>query len=42
MSRSRLFRNAAGQEVLGITKAIYNQQSCAVSAAARSWMAKSR
>jgi len=29
MSRSRLFRTAEGQEVLGITKAIYNQESCA-------------
>lgn len=29
MSRSRVFRNADGEEVLGITKAIYNQPICA-------------
>jgi len=28
MSRSRVFRNRLGIEVLGITKPIYNQQSC--------------
>lgn len=29
MSRSRVFLNSRGEEVLGITKAIYNQPSCA-------------
>ncbi|MFU8858130.1 MAG: sensor histidine kinase [Deferrisomatales bacterium] len=28
MNRSRVFRNPDGEEVLGITKAIYNQPSC--------------
>ncbi len=32
MNRSRVFRNADGEEVLGITKAIYNQPSCSAAA----------
>ncbi|MFA5516842.1 MAG: ATP-binding protein [Desulfuromonadales bacterium] len=28
MNRSRLFRNGEGQEVLGMVKAIYNEESC--------------
>jgi len=32
MSRSRVFRNRNGVEVLGITKAIYNQESCTAAA----------
>ncbi len=28
MTRSRVFRDAAGKEVLGLTKAVYNQKSC--------------
>ncbi len=29
MNRSRVFRGAGGEEVLGLTKAVYNEESCA-------------